>query len=421
MNTDKIARVLWQEGQTLLPEHFRAQESALAAEVRRYAAFAGQPVVGIAELAFDPVLLAKGTVSLSRLGAVLPGGHLVEIPGNAHATPLALEDKERQRVTVYLHLVAPPDTGGEPPSPDEDEETPQVLRARHWLLLSAESAVDYAVSSLKLACFTREAKGDWRLSPEQLPPLLQVGSHPYLEGLFTELDGLLQQAQGQLSTALREKLVRDDQLACARRTLCEVRQLQLLRQDMDDGARPTAYQFIQALRRLYFEMCCYLETEPAKALPSHQHDAPGPEFARWLELLSKGFRPRVSPRSFSAFDCREGHFTLALEPLALEPSEPHDFYVLVRRADPDKARSMEGVKLASPLRLPAVRRQALKGVPYRAVPYPSFPHSFDADFDWYQLTPDSDEWRSVLRDGGLTFFMTPALEGAQVLLVWRGA
>jgi type VI secretion system protein ImpJ len=110
-----------------------------------------------------------------------------------------------------------------------------------------------------------------------------------------------------------------------------------------------------------------------------------------------------------------------LSPLPKDKPAPNDFYLLVRRQERDKPRVMEGVRVASPLRLPVVRRQALKGVPYHHVPYPSFPHSFDADIDWYQLTPESDEWQTILREDGLAFAVTPAFEGAQVFLFWRRA
>ncbi|RKH70648.1 type VI secretion system baseplate subunit TssK [Corallococcus aberystwythensis] len=417
MNPDTLARVLWQEGQTLLPEHFRAQEESLSTEARRYAGFAGLPVVGVSALRFNDVLLAKGSVALEELTAVLPGGHLVEVPGNAEVTPLSLEETGRTRVTVYLHLlgelepredVAP--AGGEAPS---------VVRAGRRLCLSLEPVVDDTVSSLSLAVFTRNAEGPWRLSATHLPPLLSVGPHPFLEPLFEQLDSLLQQARGQLRTSLREGLVRGDRLASARRALCEVRSLQVLREDMRQGLQPPPYPLVQALRRLYFETCCYLESEPDDELPAYEHEAPGPGLARWMELLTRGFRPQASPLSYRAFDFQDGHFRLT--PLPKETPPPDDFYLLVRRQERDRPRSMEGVKLASPLRLPAVRRQALKGVPYRHVAYPSFPHAFDADIDWYQLTPQSEEWQSATREDGLTFFATPALEGAQVLLYWRRA
>lgn len=415
MNPETLARVLWKDGQTLLPDHFRAQEESLATEARRYAAFAGLPGVGVGALRFNEVLLAKGTVALEALSALLPGGHLVEVPGNADVAPLSLEEAGRTKVTVYLHLLATPEPLEEPPTPS-GEPSP-VVRAGRRLCLSLDSAVDDAVSSLALAVFTRDAEGPWVLSGTQLPPLLRVGPHPFLEGLFTRLDELLQQAHGQLRTSLRERLVRADLLASARRALCEVRHLQVLRQDMRQGFQPPLYLFLQALRRLYFDACCYLDAEPDDNLPAYDHDAPGPGLARWMELLTRGFRTDESPLAYRSFEFRDGHFWL--EALPRETPPPNEFYLLVRRQERERPRSMEGVKLASPLRLPAVRRQALKGVPYRPVPYPSFPHSFDADIDWYQLTPQSEEWKAVQREDSLTFFATPALEGAQTLLYWR--
>ncbi|MCY1042027.1 type VI secretion system baseplate subunit TssK [Corallococcus sp. bb12-1] len=417
MNPDTLARVLWQEGQTLLPEHFRAQEESLSTEARLYAGLAGLPVVGVSALRFNEVLLTKGTVALEELEVIMPGGHLVEVPGNADVTPLSLEEAGRTRVTVYLHLLAVQEAREDVPAPGE--EASPVVRAVRQLCLSLDPVVDGGVSRLALAVFTREAEGPWLLSSTGLPPLLRVGPHPFLEPLFAQLDGLLQQARGQLRTSLQEGLVRGDRLASARRALCEVRGLQVLRQDMRNGVQPPPYLLMQALRRLYFETCCYLESEPDDELPAYEHDTPGPGLARWMELLTRGFRPHASPLSYRAFDCQDGHFRLG--PLPRETPPPNDFYLLVRRQERDQPRSMEGVKLASPLRLPAVRRQALKGVPYRRVPYPSFPHAFDADIDWYQLTHQNEEWEAAQREDGLTFFATPPLEGAQVLLYWRRA
>ncbi|NRD68851.1 type VI secretion system baseplate subunit TssK, partial [Corallococcus exiguus] len=79
---------------------------------------------------------------------------------------------------------------------------------------------------------------------------------------------------------------------------------------------------------------------------------------------------------------------------------------------------LDGVKLASPTRLPLVRRQALKGVPFKHVPYPSFPHALGPEIDWYLLS-NGEEWQHALREDGLSFYVTPALRGAQTSLFWR--
>ncbi|AKQ65485.1 hypothetical protein A176_002397 [Myxococcus hansupus] len=417
MELQKLARVRWQIGQTLLPDHFRAQEGSLAAEVRLYAELAGLPVLGVGALELNAVLLTEGTFSLSSLNAVMPGGHLVQVPGNAVVAPLSLEETGRSQLTVYLHLLQ--ETRGADGLPLYAEDPPALHRALHVLQLSAEPTVDGAISTLALAGLTKNELGAWRLSRTQLPPLLRVGPHPFLDALFAQLDGLLEQAQGQLRTSIRDSYVRGDRLSNARRALCEVRQLQALRVDMRHGIHPPTYHLFEALRRLYFEVCCYLESEPEETLPAYVHEEPGPGLERWMELLNRSFRPQTSQRSYRPFECRDGRFQLTSLPK--DTPAPNDFYLLVRRHERDKPRALEGVKLASPLRLPVVRRQALKGVPYRHVAYPSFPHAFDADIDWYQLTLESDEWQAALREDGLCFSATPAFEGAQVFLFWRRA
>ncbi len=66
MQRHKLARVRWQVGQTLLPEHFRAQDEALSSESRLHAELSGLPRIGIASLAWSEVLLAEGSLSFLR-------------------------------------------------------------------------------------------------------------------------------------------------------------------------------------------------------------------------------------------------------------------------------------------------------------------------------------------------------------------
>ncbi|NMO18635.1 type VI secretion system baseplate subunit TssK [Pyxidicoccus fallax] len=415
MESHKIARVRWQAGQMLLPEHFRAQDEGLSAEALLTAELTGVPMSGIGALELNRAQLAEGIFALGALTAIMPGGHLVQVPGNATVAPVSLEETGRSRLTLYLHLMQ--ETRGAEGIPLYAKDAPALHRALHVLQLSMEQALDGALSSLALAELSKDEQGRWELSREQLPPLLRASPHPFLEGLFTRLDELLDQARGQLRTAIRDNYVRGDRLSNARRALCEVRRVQGLRADMRHGLHPPTYHLFEALRRLYLEMCCYLECEPEEELPAYQHDAPGPGLWRWMTLLERGLRPSTHQRSYRPFECREGRFILSRLPQ--EEPAPNDFYLLVRRHERDKPRALDGVKLASPLRLSVVKRLALKGLTFRHVPYPSFPHAFDSDIDWYQLTTEGEEWQAVLREDGVAFPATPALEGAQIFLFWR--
>ncbi|WP_224249593.1 type VI secretion system baseplate subunit TssK [Hyalangium gracile] len=417
MQRHKLARVRWQVGQTLLPEHFRAQDEALSSEARLHAELSGLPQVGIASLAWSEALLAEGSLSLSTLTAVMPGGFLVDVPGNAAVPSFSLEATGRAEVTVYLHLLE--DTRGTEGVPLYSGEPPNVQRVLHKLQLSSEQSVDRALSSLELVSFSKGLEGNWRPQSEKVPPLLLVGPNPFLNELLFELDMLLEKAHGQLRTLLLDSYQRAERLASARRTLLEVRRLQAVRADMRVGICPHPYHFFDALRRFYFEVCCYLELEPGESMPTYQHTELAASLGGWMQLLNRAFRPEDTRLTYKPFDSKDGQFILSPLP-ALEKGVESELYLLVRSEDPSRPPSMEGVKVASPSRLPLVRRLALRGIPFQHVPHPAFPHAFGPEITWYRLSL-GEEWQYALRDNGMAFFVTPALQGHQVFLFWRRA
>jgi type VI secretion system protein ImpJ len=417
MQRSKLARVRWQVGQTLLPEHFRAQDEALSAEARLHAGLSGLPQVGIAALAWSEALLAEGSLSISSLTAVLPGGFLVDVPGNAALPSFSLEATGRAEVTVFLHLLE--DTRGTEGVPLYADTPPNVQRVLHRLQLSSEQAVDRALSSQQLVSFSKNLEGAWRPSTRKVPPLLLVGPNPFLNELLRELDSLLEKAHGQLRTLVLDSYQRAERLASARRTLLEVRRLQAVRDDMRNGICPHPYTFFDALRRFYFEVCCYLELAPEGQMPTYLHDDPGAGLWGWMELLNRAFRPEDTRLTYRPFENRDGQFVLSPLP-TLEPGVQSELYLLVRSEDPSQPPSLEGVKLASPSRLSAVRRLALRGIPLQHVPHPAFPHAFGPEISWYKLSL-GEEWQYALRDNGMAFYVTPALQNTQVFLFWRRA
>src|SRR5690242_9024292 len=105
MQHHKLARIRWSVGQTILPEHFRAQDEAFSAEVQLHAGLSGLPGVGIASLRWSEAQLAEGILSISLMTAILPGGIPVDVPGNVVLPPLSLEATGRAEVAVHLHLL----------------------------------------------------------------------------------------------------------------------------------------------------------------------------------------------------------------------------------------------------------------------------------------------------------------------------
>ncbi|MCY1075147.1 type VI secretion system baseplate subunit TssK [Archangium lansingense] len=429
MQPHKLARVRWRVGQTLLPAHFQKQEQSLAAEARLQAGLSGLPQYGIASLELDKDQLKQGVFSIKAMTALTRSGFLVDVPGNATVKEYALKEAGTSEVTLYLFQ------SQQEPEEDDDGPLPAsgVPLVVHELFISHLQTVEHARRLMTLATATIDHKRNWRLSSKKAPPLLQVGSNPLLDELLRRLDKLLSRAQGELRTFLggaQDNLLRKDQLTNARRAYCEVRALQSLLADMEGGIHPHPYVFFNALRRLYFEICCYYQVEPDdKQMPEYRHDKPGLSLSGWMSLLDFNLKARGTQPTVKAFTFKpkEGLFLIELgEKDGMTKPLEQDFYLLIKRKEPQGGRSKEKenlkVKLASPARLADVRRLALKGIPSQHLAAPDFPHDMPLDIEWHQLKAEGKEWPHALRENGLAlaFYATPALEGAEVSLFWRG-
>lgn len=424
MGPHKLARVHWEVGQTLLPEHFAAEGDALEAGIRLSAELSGLPSKGVATLAWDEVLLKAGSLSISTLVAVLPDGTVVDVPGNAAISGLSLADSGKSKVAVHLHVF----------NEDQDAvasgvqlyaaDAPQVKREIRQLAVSMKPSLDDTRSSLKLAELVKGPGGVWALSPDFVPELLLVGPNPFLDPFLGDLDSLLAQARQQLRTEILDGVGSPNRLANARRTLFEVNRLQSVRLDMKEGVYPHPYVLFDALRRLYTEMACYLELNPdamfPREIPAYHHDDLAGGLNAWKTLLQNGFRPEVAAETYRIFDRAPDLPNLVLAPLPPEVPHAGDLYLLVQRVESGKAVPLDGMKLASGKRLHLVRKRALSGIPYHHVKYPSFPHRFSADMDFYQLTKD-EEWSYAVLENSLSLNVTPQLENAKVYLYWRKA
>ena len=104
MRDSHLARVAWQMGQVLLPEHILALEESVLAEGRiRQRALAGAPMVGLNRLYLHEDLLARGILSLEGLLAIFPSGELVSLPGNVQVEPLDLTGLGISEAKVRQH------------------------------------------------------------------------------------------------------------------------------------------------------------------------------------------------------------------------------------------------------------------------------------------------------------------------------
>ena len=72
------ARVYWKLGQSLLPEHFYAQEYSLRQETHLRLSQAGSPQWGLLDIEWDAFQFSEGIVDIKRLQLAMPNGLVID-------------------------------------------------------------------------------------------------------------------------------------------------------------------------------------------------------------------------------------------------------------------------------------------------------------------------------------------------------
>jgi len=414
MSTLKIGQVRWYLGQTILPEHLQAldERADTAAELR--ARLGGLPHYGAAQLAWSAPLLREGVLALSEATVVLADGILISIPGNTVPASLSLTNTGATYLPIYLHITDE-EVGAAGNSVYASD--PRVVeRVLYRSALSSSDKLDRSRGVFKLGEFAKNVDGTWDLSPAYVPPLLQVGSTPYLKQQLGSLETQLVNLEPQLAAQLQDTFLRPERLLSIRLCLSEIYRVLSRLADLKHRVPLHGYELFTALRSLYHELCCFHEVLPdSQALP-YQHDDLGRCFGWLFQLLAQHVRPVYTRSTHLRFLKANGLFSLTQLPE--EAKMAQEIYLLVQRPALHERVVMDEVKLSCTSRLALVHRLVLRGVPFKYVEKPPFQHTFGPEVDFYQLQ-FGEEWNYVIREGSVALYIHPVLENANVFLFWR--
>ncbi len=422
MAESTLARPTWRIGQVLLPEHFLGLQTSLAAEGALRASLSGPPSYGVARLVWNGDDPLQGVLWVSGLTAVLPGGMLVDVPGNARVLgPLDLKTAGRREIEVFAHVVE--DEGGppahmDPPSPQE------IPRQIHLVELSTDPGRRGSRGRIALGLFTPgPTSAGFQLSDRVVPPLLRLDTTPYLAGRLSRLRGELAELERALDERALHALGQGETLGPIQRGRLETRKLAAILDDVAQGVPLHPYTVYTALRS--FSLDLYLLDEHATPWqpPAYAHDDPARCFGAVLAEISG--RIQVAPPSSPLVPFTLDGGRLVAADLPLEALSAPEVYVAVLKARASDPAPLEGVRFASPGRLRLVREHALRGVRPAAVPSPPFRHGFGGAVDFYRLATgaggagEPGEWAYVAQERAIACHATPALESQRLVLCWR--
>ena len=410
----KIAPVRWFLGQTVLPEHLRAQQASCDAVSDLRSRFFGRPSYGIAELTWSEPLLLDGVLSITSLTAVLPDGQIVSIPGNASVSPLSLKATSATQLPVYLHLTD--EELGREGNRTYDSDARVVERVLHRAYLGISDKHDRATGSMKLGEFRKEADGRWVLTEDHLPPLLQVSTTPYFERALADLEARVTNLEPQMVAQLQDTFLRPERLHAMRRALALMYETLSTLSDLKHRASLHPYDLFVILRRLLLELCTFHEVVPDQPALPYRHEELAKSYFGLLHELRRHLRPVYTRSTHLRFQKSNGLFSLSGLPEEVKDSQ--EVYLLIQRPTLHERVDLAEVKVSCTSRLALVHRLVLRGVPFKHVERPPFQHTFGPEVDFY-LLQGGEEWNHVLRESAVAFYVHPALEKASAFLFWR--
>jgi len=410
---DKLARVFWKMGQTLLPEHLLAQEDSLLANtVLRFRA-QGLPSYGLGKLLVNETLLSEGIFSIQEMTLVLASGLLINIPGNATVSPFNLNLPGTIKVSVYLHNLNSghtADSGAEGWEEDAEVRIPRVI---YRMALSSEQDYPNALETLKLAEFKKSPQGIWQVSQEYVPPLLQVGASPFFKKEIDALAEALALFQYNLYMDAVSYLS-GDSLSSVKQCLKSVFRSQRLLANLVSQVHLHPFYFYEDLYTLYTEVCFYRNTTPENITAAYNHNQLASLYTV-MDLLNKQMQLVRSLPPYLPFELADNIYRVKLPE---EIRQATNVYLLAQKDRVITQLSIGDLKLASISRLPVVHKMALQGVPFIKVDHPSFQHSFGAEVEFY-LIKEGEEWDHALNEMTVAFYNRPGLKDATFYVFWR--
>ncbi len=412
---DGLARVRWEMGQTLLPEHLQAQEDSLVADATLRFRSRGLPAHGIVRMKWNEMLIAEGVFSIQSLTIIMNSGLLLDIPGNATANPFNLNISGSALVPVYCHVRRETAPGPEPDensSPPEDDDIPRKVRQ---LTLSSERADPNALETMKIVEFEKDPDGVWKLSPNFIPPLLQVGTTPFLKAELDELTRMMDAFHFKLTQEIAASYLSGDSLLNAKLCLKRVLNFKRFLADLFAQVHVHPYYVVEELTQLYTDVCFYRDTTPANIEIPYDHDRLAPAFRRLFESLKEQIHLAQRRSTYLPFELGDGVYRIALP---AEMREAKEIYLLVQKEQVRKAAPVKDFKMSSFSRLPLVHKLALQGIPFKKIDHPPFQHTFGPEVDIFRIV-EGEEWDHALRELSVAFYPSPDFADTRFYLYWR--
>ena len=407
------ARVYWKLGQSLLPEHFYAQEYSLRQETHLKFTRSGMPQWGLLDIEWDTFQFDEGILDLKRLVIVMPNGLVIDIPGNTRPAGFNLNSTGTSQLPLYLHLESDFDVIQDGIPSDAGEEG--VEKIVHKVLLSSNPYSETAAQTFELGHFIKSVDGTWGLDSAFIPATIAIQNSPFFSGVLERIRATAEVAHQVLVDDIEENYLGGATILSAKTCLRGLYGLKSFLANIDGDMRYHPFELFEALQAFYLDVTLYREKQPELGDLVYRHQELGPLFNRLVHGLEALLKTSRSKTPYSPFEAADGMWRCALPE---DIRQAKDVYWLVQKDRVGSVLDLQGFKLAAESRVRLVHQLSLGGIPVERIENPPFHHTFGSEVEFYKLG-SGQEWDFAVQDGAVAFFDRPALENTRSFMFWR--
>ncbi|MEJ1337883.1 MAG: type VI secretion system baseplate subunit TssK [Candidatus Sedimenticola sp. (ex Thyasira tokunagai)] len=433
----KLARVQWQLGQTLLPQHFEAQEASVLADSFIKFSQLGNPFYGVMQLSFDQSALVDDIVRVDCFSCILKSGETIVIGGNAaFIRNEVVLPSESLNVSLFVDIYQPQVTDLKHDTTTSQCSEAQLVDKKYYQidLVSLPSAQDsksgeidgILLERFKLVVFIKTEDKNWLIDQTYLPPMVIVDKSPLFERRIDKINGVLNSFRlelkqyfqsdnttqaGQLKPGLHNLL---GQLYSCQRMLEQIKAV-----DSEIVTHP--FELFSQLQKLYVDCKLYHYSLPENFGITYRHKALAEVFDRLIELLEQVILLKEYDYQWLGLIETNGIYATRLE--VNKDDQKRSYYLAISAED-------QGVlkHLTPPERITSIERVAglyqnlCDGVELVAVDDDSMTErvsqlgNFTYSAKYYRIV-ERGEWKNVVADKSFGFYGQSSYRGFHFHLI----
>lgn len=430
--------VRWKEGMFLRPHHMQQHELYLESRESSRLKALESYFWGLIALEIQEDSLSNFMMSVRSLQAVLPGGALIDIPGNARLSGRPFDtymEKAGRPLDVHIGVRAlepssPLVAAREGDSPDVrfvtvdqevydldaggDPATLEMMEYNARLFFGDEPRHGYDTLQITRLVSTGDKGNPVAVDETFAPPSLALrGSaalHRMSRAVVERLSVILRDLGKARGSSDPDPLILYQAISGS---------LPVLKDMVQDGqVHPrTMYQELARLAGSLF----YREKtgRSADEVPSYDHDEPARVFETLRQLIFE-LSEMVIRQPFTTHEMERvgDEFRVSMPPEAKTPGVRLFLEVLADDSTPKVRTLVLGAKISSPDRIATLRDYALPGIPTEALPGPPPELGPGRKGTYFRLKHEHEEWGGhVLPAGKMTAFLLSAPEDVKFNLI----